>query len=912
MGKTIRIIPHTHWDREWYFTTQRSRVYLMKDVADILDVLEHQDDFTCFVLDAQSSLVDDYLAWAPEDEKRVRRLISSGRLIVGPWYTQTDQMLASGESIVRNLYYGIRRAEELGHSMKVGYVPDAFGQAGNMPQIYRGFGIEDVLFFRGVSDDMTDKTDFTWVGDDGTRVLATQIPMGYMIGCFIPEEEPQFSEFWDKLCLELSASRCATDNVYFPAGVDQIPVRKNLPELVRRRALEDPENTYLISSPEEHFKAVREAAPSLNEVKGEMIVGKHARVHRSIYSSRSDIKALNTKAQNYVANVLEPMATLAHRVTGTRYPHGEIENVWKLLFENAAHDSMGSRVSDAVNADIANRYGRAMDISENLVELESRLIATSVAGADDAWTLTVINPLPQPRNEVVVTEAYLPGGAFAIRDSHGRAVRYTVIREEDQTDYVLAQAIPLNPSRKIEKPASVSKTLIALDLRDIPACGYEQYRIEELAADTVTGRAESRVLEALENEFYRIQVNPNGTLRIYEKSSGKTYEQEAVFVDDGDDGDSFNYSPPRSDYVVRSSDGVAHAQLSGSDLYQEAVVSLEMSVPSDLDARAKGICDARLPITMTIGLRAGSPVIDFSVEIDNCVLSHRLRVLFDAGLSARVNYADEQFGSIRRENTHAKEMALYEKGEQAAEEQKSHIDLTDGSIFKPKKRWQEPPISIEPTQSYAALFDEGHGLALIPQGVREYQIIDDSTIALTIFRTYGHMGKADLLYRPGRPSGEPTIETPDAQLQKTLHFSFGLAVFSTGFNEAGVASLAKAYNTPVQVYDYAPFLNGRLIFALPRQEGSNPSRFSLMNVEGDAIASAIKIAEDSEAIIVRLFNGKYHEAVVSKVHFNDGVSDAATVDLMEREVDKLGFDGDIIYAPELGHCEFCTLKVTSA
>ena len=78
---------------------------------------------------------------------------------------------------------------DFGGYMNVGYVPDSFGQSGNMPQIYRQFGINDTLFWRGVSDDMVKHTDYNWRGDDGSVVFTTQIPFGYYIGGNIPEED---------------------------------------------------------------------------------------------------------------------------------------------------------------------------------------------------------------------------------------------------------------------------------------------------------------------------------------------------------------------------------------------------------------------------------------------------------------------------------------------------------------------------------------------------------------------------------------------------------------------------------------------------------------------------------------------------------------------------------------------------
>ena len=298
MTKKIHVIPHSHWDREWYFTTSRSKVYLMKDLQDVLETLEKQPEMR-FMLDAQASLLDDYLAWRPQDGDRISNLVQKGQLVIGPWYTQTDQMVISAESIVRNLMYGIRRCSEFGPVMNVGYVPDSFGQAGNMPQIYRSFGMDSTVFWRGVCDDMVSHTDFEWEGDDGSRVLAAQIPFGYYIGGNIPESEPESSRFWEQECLK-KMGHGATDNVYFPNGFDQAPVRKNLVELIAQRNAADPENTYVISTVEDYLRDVKAAAPDLEKVKGELLMAKHSRIHKSIFSSRSDLKAENTAVQNYV------------------------------------------------------------------------------------------------------------------------------------------------------------------------------------------------------------------------------------------------------------------------------------------------------------------------------------------------------------------------------------------------------------------------------------------------------------------------------------------------------------------------------------------------------------------------------------------------------------------------------------
>ena len=534
MKRKVHVVPHSHWDREWYFTTSRSKVYLMKDLKDVLDTLESNPDFKYFMVDAQGSLLDDYIKWMPQDKDRITKLVKEKKLVIGPWYTQTDQLVISGESIVRNMYYGMKRCETFGGYMNVGYVPDSFGQSGNMPQIYKEFGIDDTLFWRGVSDDMVNHTDYNWRGDDGSVVFTTQIPFGYYIGGNIPEDPKQSEEFWQKECFEKAGGRSATKHIYFPNGFDQAPIRTNLPEIIKERNEKDPENEYVISCIEDYIKDVKSENPELEEVSGELVIAKHMRIHKSIFSSRSDLKVMNTQIQNYVTNVMEPLLTLSYNL-GNDYPHEAVGEIWKLLFENAAHDSIGSCISDTANEDVYVRYKQARDIAVNLVELHSRLIATSVKN-DAEMTFTLINTLPQKRNDTVVVKTYIPGGDFAILDEKGNKVDYTVIESRDLTDYVLSQTIKLDPSRKFYVPSKVLEATIAIKTSDVPAFGYVQYTL-----DTKGNSAKNlEKKNTLENEFYAINVEEDGSLTITDKENNVTYKNQGVLVENGDDGDSFN------------------------------------------------------------------------------------------------------------------------------------------------------------------------------------------------------------------------------------------------------------------------------------------------------------------------------------------------------------------------------------
>lgn len=902
MKRKIHVIPHSHWDREWYFTTSRSKVYLMKDLGDVLNTLENDPEFKYFMVDAQGSLLDDYIKWRPQDKERISKLVNDGRLVIGPWYTQTDQLVISGESIVRNMYYGMKRCESFGKYMNVGYVPDSFGQSGNMPQIYRQFGIEDTLFWRGVSDDMVKHTDYNWRGDDGSVVFTTQIPFGYYIGGNIPEEPEENEEFWQKECLEKAGGRSATRHIYFPNGFDQAPVRTNLPQLVKERNEKDPENEYVISCIEDYIKDVKSENPELEEVQGELVIAKHMRIHKSIFSSRSDLKVMNTQIQNYVTNVMEPLLTISYNL-GNEYPHEAVAEIWKLLFENAAHDSIGSCISDTANEDVYVRYKQARDIAVNLVELHSRLIATNVKNDAD-MTFTAINTLPQKRKDTVIVKTYVPGGKFAIIDEKGNDVDYTIIKSRDLTDYVLSQTIMLDPSRKFYVPDQVLEVTMAIKANDVQALGYVQYSIDT-QKDSHKETADKKVLE---NKYYTIEVEENGSLTIVDKANNVTYKNQGILVENGDDGDSFNYSPPRKDMEVFSNESKCTVKISGSDIYDQAEIHFDMVVPADLDERAEGKVSVTMLVDMTVALRKDSKVIDFNVKVDNKGLSHRLCVLFDSQIVSAFNYADQQFGLIKRPNYYEKEMKLYMESMNNKTEKKAGIQEL-ANWANDQSTWQEPPISIEPTQSYVSLTDGKTGIAVIPQGVREYEVLDDSKIRLTLFRTYGFMGKENLIYRPGRASGERIIETPAAQLLKEMEFNFGFTSYAGDINDSDIDTLAKQYNTNLEVYTYAEFLNGRLIFSQREIEGQNAKIHSLFETEGNLVVSAVKKAEEDDGYIIRLYNGKDHKDLDDKIKFNFDIKEAYYTNLKEEKTEEIKVENNTISVKELSHCKFVTIWV---
>lgn len=831
MAKTkVHVIPHSHWDREWYFTSSRSTIYLVKHLKEVIETLEAKESYHFYLMDAQSSLIEDYLRYCPENKTRLEKLITEKRLITGPWYTQTDQLVISQESIVRNLLYGTRIAREMGHSMAVGYVPDAFGQGGNMPQIYKEFGISKFLFWRGVADNRLKQTEFIWRGDDGTEMLAEQIPFGYYYGANIPENEAELKTYLDDQIGALE-KKASTRNVYFPNGLDQAPVRKNLPELVAKFNELDSTREYQIASPETFFADLEKDVTDLPVIAGELTEGKHSRLHKSIFSTRADLKQANNEIENFLSNVLEPVLSISYSL-GNRYPHNELAEIWKLMFENAAHDSIGGCNSDTTNRDVKHRYKLASDLATNLLDLNMRLISEKIE-QKQPFQFTVFNPLPYEKSGVIKMTAYIPEDNFTVEDAQGNTLLYTILEKTDLTEYVLNQHIDLNPSKPVYLPEKVFLATMLVNVNSLPALGYDTIYFN-LEKEAVAQEPTQSTATKIENEFYEIHLADNHSLTIHDKKAGRTYTDQMIFVENGDDGDSYNYSPPHKDLVISSKEAVVNSvESSISSVNQTLTISFALNVPYNLEERANGEKNNEMTIKTVISLRKNEELIRFDVQVANHVLSHRLCVTFATEIASKFSTADQLFAPIKRP-----------------------VRLPEMDVWEAEE-WQEAPISIEAMQSFVSLHDESHGVAVMTEGVREYEIIGENydTVSLTLFRTFSHMGKTDLLYRPGRASGESIVATPDAQLLGEINATFALTLFESSFDEADIAKKAKEYLSNPPVYQMSDFLNGRLIYVYRDEEKTLDATYSLgLPAIDGAIISAVKKAEDSDAFITRFFN----------------------------------------------------------
>ncbi|GMQ57547.1 mannosylglycerate hydrolase [Vallitalea sediminicola] len=857
----ISIMPHTHWDREWYFVSSKALMFALHNFKEAMDYLKENEEFKYFLLDAQVSIIDDYIKYYPEDEELIKELVSTERLIIGPWYTQSDLMVIGGESIVRNLYYGMNRAKELGNTMLVGYVPDSFGQSAQMPQIYNAFNINKCVFRRGKSEKQIDKAEFYWEGPGGSKVFTHNIiDYGNMINP--PGERDEIREYFNNKLEELLPF-ATSNHILLMNGQDQRPIRRDLLEIIdkaKEQGLDVEINNLYNTLEALESEGIKNG--NIPTYQGEFTFGQKSRVHKSIFSTRADLKILNNKTENKLVNIIEPMCTIAYSL-GIRYNHKAIEEMWKLMFENAAHDSIGMCNSDTVNKDIEGRFKRVNDLADNLFEIVARLIGQSIP-EEDVFQFQVYNYLPYKRSEIIKVRLFTPGTNFEVVDSQGVEQKHYIINSKDVTEKIHNDSLDeigvngeYNPNW-VKENVKIYETEMYLQVKDVESMGYKTLYFKELEKTVESNIADTENI--IENEFIKIKVSNKDGIAIIDKGTKNEIKGFFVIEDSGDDGDTYDYSEPRKDkYYYTNPSDILDLTIERSSLVQKASYNMKMKMPKNLISREKDILNSELDVKVEMIIKTGERKVDIDITIDNKAIEHRMRVLFKTDIESKVSIADQQFGSIKRP-TYLKEVEIWEK-----------------------EGWVEKPRTIEPMQSFVTLKNKEYGVAVLTDCVREYQIVGErlDTIAVTMFRSIPYMGKGNLLDRPGRASGMEW-ETPDAKLLKKMKFNFSVVLYND-CKENYLSKFSKETFTPLKVYQAAEFKNNFEYFILNKSENRDKKQnYSLLEfTEGNVVLSAFKKAEKSDGYILRVFNGNIKDVEKDKIHL---------INIGEREVSEVMLD----------------------
>jgi alpha-mannosidase len=831
----------SHWDREWHQSFQIFRYRMVRMLDGVLDAQQRSELSGPFYCDGQVSFVDDYMDVRPERANELRARLASGDLVAGPWYTQPDELLVSGESLIRNLEMGMRRVQELGgRSSTVGFACDAFGHAGQMPQIFAGFGITTAFIWRGANT--ADHRNILWRGADGTVLptyrFGTNGYWGYCVNVrSFPQQMKDLSqeEFAKALeaYLEKEAACTQADAVLLFDGPDHA-----LPDMRLYRMLQEyaarPGGKWQI----EHVSLDVYAAELLKSADKLDVVVEGERTESASLpqtldqqwlivgtaSSRVWIKQANTSCQSLLCQWAEPFSAWAQLEKRQTPQDGFLQCAWKYLILNHAHDSICGCSVDDVHEDMAYRFRQCRDIAQSVI----REALTSVVGdslgevSDKRHAMALFNPLPRSVDEVVEFDVDAPADwpmadlagsgsdkrpLFTLTTEDGKAVAFQRVSQQARRSRVTM------PDDKALWHSRVVRTRVAARV-NLPAMGYRVLSVTAgTASDPVFGLDRKPSLltcaRRMENGLLVVEVETDGTVSLTDRRTGERYKRLFEMEDVADKGDGWRLGTPANDQQWLFS-GNAVAVINDGPLQATLRLRSELRVPRryspEAQTRSEELVSVRVEHDLV--LRAGASRLEITTVVYNDADDHRLRVLFPTGVSCDHFYTDAPFDVVKRS-----------------------IALGD-----PAARTREPELETRTQQSWTAVCDAGRGLAVVTDGLMETAVRDfaDRPLALTLLR--------------GFPNTPFTDGEPGGQIRGKMTFRYWLTPLAGVLEPVELCSLGQQCHAGIRAMQFMP-LDVRGLKSTPKTRVGR----SFLEVGRTAVLSSLRWTGTS-TMTVRLYN----------------------------------------------------------
>lgn len=863
MKKIAHCISHTHWDLIWYFTAEDAMVQFSYNMKELLNALE-EGEVENFFLDGQTAPIDEYLSLHPEDTDRVKKFVSEKKLIIGPFNSQLDCFISSGESVINNLRLGIKSGNKLGGSSMIAYLPDSFGHSYDFPKIFNQMGIKDFVITRGVGDEYNLGSEFYQVSNDGSKLLVCTMISGYGYGCYAFKDGTILTnkaEDYNKINVHKLIDRLLSystlkNEFVFPLGFDQNPIIPCVKEKIKKYNAESDKYEFVLTTWEDFFKRVREKGKNLKIHNGELFSTQYHRIHKSLFSSRADIKGIQDQCERALTFEVQPIMTMLDSI-GVPYDQGIIDKAWETLVKCQTHSS--STLTDESNSYIKHESIKALNIAKSAKAYLMKIVALSV-DKGEGYPLVVFNPLPYRRNLCMKMVVYTKTPNFQIYDN-GESVEYTLVNSTKKNYGVC---------RKNKENLDTNKFFY-----ESTVFVYIKY-FEGISYKTLDIREESKFPHKMpvqtdgiiENNRYRIIHDYRG-LQIYDKKLNRTINKAVYLEESGDEGDSYDYSYPDNDLILTNDFSDAEAKSMESDEISILTLKGVWNVPKDLESRKKKIKDSEMKFTIDIRLRKESDVIEIKGTIDNKAKNHRVRLVYTGFCKNEVSYAGTQYTYITRE-----------------------ADPTALKIWK-QDGWFEEPSPTNPLLNHVSMVNDKYVTTAFTRSCKEYELIGEGKkdLAVTLFRSFGAMGLPDLNRRPGRPSGLDYMifDTPEAQMIGENKFELGLAYYES-YNANVIMNDYICYACDPCYYQNQPY--EKTVFPLSYFPTNPlkfkiPSRYQFLTLKDSEVSfgTIVKSIKD-DGYALRLYNNENFEVQGGLIKAGFNYKEIYRTNLMESELYK--------------------------
>jgi len=811
----FHIISHTHWDREWYLPFETYRIELVDLLDDLLNILEQNNDFI-FHLDGYTLLIDDYLEIKPHQKKLIKKYIRSGNILTGPWYVLSDQFLTSGESTIRNLYYGISTAKSYGNVMDIGYLPDQFGQIAQLPQILKGFNIHSAILARGIQ---SGKAEHTWYALNNEAILAISLTHWYNNAQRLPSDKQKLNEYLNKI-YEKQASTTASGNILLMNGCDHLFVQPDIP-------------TVLKSSDKHHLWTLKQSRlpdvvksildnvdlTALPARYGELRDDNNKFILASTLSSRVYLKLKNYLIQTQLEKIIEPLASILEINRKCNYPYYQIKHAWKSLIQNHAHDSICGCSVDPVHKEMEIRFEK---VNQLLDRLEQNLFRKLAKDSDlpsyyfeDKKCLQLFNLTNLQRNEFVEVEIEFPlskPAEFAGAEKSGADPKaekpeietLTIIDGSSEANFIVLENSKKfrMVSSKHEIPAlqlvQVMNVLLNAQIEPFSCKTYDLVTNENGKKLSVITAKSLNAKPNFENDEYKLDINNDGTLNIHLKKGGAVFENLHFMTLENDYGDLYRFIPREGETtrIFSSENATINNLITGGKFEKPSLVCTV--IEENEFRKIFKIENKELNLQTQITCYTNCNRIDFKTKINNLNQNKRLRVHFPTLLNTDFITADTPFGVLERN--------------------------------RPPKEWKDCAFA-QPLHNWINHSSKSHGLSFFGGGLAEYELYESGNgFAVTLIRS---IGKLSIV------KSHSLIETPDGECNREIEFNYGLLPNSNSCNVVNIMNEELKYQTKIKTNQ------SNLAFNVP----------SFIQYSSEIIISAFKKSEEKDNLyVLRLFN----------------------------------------------------------
>lgn len=647
------------------------RLELVELIDNLLDILEQNKDFI-FHLDGQTIILHDYLEIKPEKKERIKKFVTSGNLLIGPWYVLSDQFLTSGEATIRNLLYGIRDAKEFGKVMLVGYCPDQFGQIAQLPQIFQGFNINAAIVGRGIQDGISEHN---WFGLNGDQITAISLTHWYNNAQRIPKENA--GKYLEKI-YETQGKTSYSKHILLMNGCDHLFPQKDLSEIVSTLNNNKKNNNKW----EVKHNSLPSAIQNILESKGkenypicfgELRDDNNKYILAGTLSTRVYLKLENYKLQTKLEKIIEPLATLLSINNKIKYPYNEIKYAWRLLIQNHAHDSICGCSIDDVHKEMEIRFLKVNQVLEKIKENLISAFSSQFSALSSNEYLQLINLTAYERNEII--EAELEFNKEEIKNPILKKDNQIIDCEilESKNTYKMVRSKEDVPClQAIQKV----KILFEANIKPFSICSYE---IGEKR------NGETAKQQNGEEKNSHVHINKDGTLSISLKDSDFKFENLHYLTIEDDLGDEYNFVPGR--------DAPQCVSMTFSSVIEENKFRKKILIENR---------DVACSVSTEITCYCNSNRIDFKTKIKNNLKNKRIRLHFPTGLNTNYLSADTPFGTLQRS--------------------RPPLDWTNYATSQPLHNWIDHS-------------NEEVGLAFFGSGLADYELYEDGGgFAITLIR----------------------------------------------------------------------------------------------------------------------------------------------------------------------------------